>query len=396
MAFIMNPSPPRPKILCVDDEPAVLEGLGLHLRRRFEVLTAPGGAQGLEILKSDPQVVVVMSDMRMPGMDGATFLSRARQIAPDTVRLLLSGHSDLTSAINAVNEGGIFRFLTKPCPPLAVLAAVEAAVEQNRLVTAERVLLEQTLHGSIKALTDILALTNPASFGRATRIKQLVTELAEKIDFKDQWQLEVAAMLSQLGTITLPAETVEKIYYSQPLTSDEQKMVARAPQVTEQLVRNIPRLEMVAEILAAYPKPLRRPGATREDPRKQQVELGAQLLRTALDFDALDSQGNSAALAIDTMRSRVDRYEVATLNALAELRGAQGPRLGVREVYLSVLCSGMVFVDDVKTTSGILLVARGFEVTPGFLERARNMKPGTVKEPLRVVMRPASRMGIVT
>ncbi|MBC8133139.1 MAG: response regulator [Deltaproteobacteria bacterium] len=393
----MNSATPslRPRILCVDDEQAVLDGLSLHLRRRYDVVTATSGLQGLEVLQRDATIAVVMSDMRMPGMDGSAFLGRARQVVPNAVRMLLTGQSDLNSAIAAVNEGGIFRFLAKPCPPPTILAAVEAAMEQNRLVTAERVLLEQTLHGSIKVLTDILSLTNPVSFGRATRIKQLVTELAEKLDVRDKWQLEVAAMLSQLGTITLPAETVEKLYYNRPLTPEEQKMVARAPVLTEQLVRNIPRLETVAEILAAYVKPLKRADAAPDDPHKTQVDLCAQLLRTALDFDSLDSQGNSAALAIDTMRSRLDRYEGRVLDALADLRGAQGPRLGIREVYLSVLCVGMVFVDDVKTTNGMLLVARGFEITPGFLERTRNMKPGTVKEPLRVVMRPASRMGIV-
>jgi CheY-like chemotaxis protein len=383
----------KTKILCVDDERAVLDGMALNLRRRYEVLIAQGGAEGLEILGRGGPIAVVVSDMRMPGMDGATFLARARQTWPDTVRILLTGQTDMNSAIAAVNEGQIFRFLTKPCPPPTVLAAVDAAAEQHRLITGERVLLEETLHGSIKALTDILALTNPVSFGRATRIKQLVTDLATKLAIVDKWQVEVAAMLCQLGTITLPPETVEKLYYGQPLTPDEQKMVARAPVVTEQLVRNIPRLEIVAEILAAHVKPRKPTDLVATDERKHHVDLMAQCLRAALDFDSLDTQGNSAALAVDTMRGRPDRYEARVLDAVSELRGAQGPRMGVREVYLSVLCVGMVFVDDVKTQTGTLLVARGFEVTPGFLERARNFKPGTVKEPLRVTMRPTVKSG---
>jgi CheY-like chemotaxis protein len=385
--------PSKPKILCVDDEKAVLDGLSLNLRRRYEVLTAQSGAEGLEILGRGDPIAVVVSDMRMPGMDGATFLSRARQALPDTVRILLTGHSDMNSAIAAVNEGQIFRFLTKPCPAPVVLAAVDAAAEQHRLITGERVLLEQTLHGSIKALTDILALTNPVSFGRATRIKQLVTDLATKLGVAEKWQVEVAAMLCQLGTITLPPETVEKLYYGQPLTPDEQKMVSRAPVVTEQLVRNIPRLETVADILAAHVKPRKATDTVGTDAAKQHVDLMAQCLRAALDFDALDTQGNSAALALDTMRGRSDRYEARVLDAMAEVRGAQGPRVGIREVFLSVLCVGMVFVDDVKTQTGTLLVARGFEVTAGFLERARNFKPGTVKEPLRVVMRTTVKAG---
>jgi hypothetical protein len=336
---------------------------------------------------------VVMSDMRMPGMDGAAFLARARQVQPDAVRLLLTGQADMTSAIAAINEGQIFRFLTKPCPPPTILAAIDAAAELNRLMLSERVLLEQTLHGSIKALTEILAVTNPVSFGRATRIKQIVTELGTKLQIPDRWQLEVAAMLSQLGTIVLPSETVEKLYAGQALDAEEQKMVARAPAMTEQLVRNIPRLETVAEVLAAHLKPRRGADALGNDPHKVRVELMAQCLRAAFDFDAHDSQGHTAALALETMRPRLDRYEPRVVEALAEVRAGQGPREGVRDVFIAVLCVGMVFVDDVKTTSGTLLVARGFEVTPGFLERVRNLKPGTVKEPLRVTLRSASKPG---
>src|SRR5579862_6564126 len=187
------------KVLCVDDEPNVLEGLGLHLRRRYTLLTATSGGEALAVLRQNPDTAVVVSDMRMPAMNGAAFLHQARQVAPDAVRMLLTGQTDLDSAINAVNQGQIFRFLTKPCPTIALIVAIEAAAEQHRLITAERVLLEQTLHGSIGALTDILALTSPLSFGRAIRIKQLVSELAAVLHAPERWQVEVAAMLSQIG-----------------------------------------------------------------------------------------------------------------------------------------------------------------------------------------------------
>jgi CheY-like chemotaxis protein len=376
----------RVQVLCVDDERAVLDGLSLHLRRRYHVHTAQSGAEGLEILSKEPSIAVVISDMRMPGMDGATFLTRAHQTVPDTVRLLLTGQADTDSAIAAINQGRIFRFLTKPCPPATMMSAVEAAVEQNRLITSEKVLLEDTLRGSIKALTDILALANPLAFGRATRIKQIVSELAGKLQVRETWQVEVAAMLSQLGTMTLPPETVEKLYLGGPLTSEEQKMTARAPAITEQLVRNIPRLDGVADILGALEGRRKAVEIAAADSRLAHLELMAQVLRAALDFDVLDTKGNSGSLAINTMRGRVDRYEPRILDALAELRGAAGPRIGIREVFLSVLCVGMVLVDDVKMHNGMMLVARGFEVTAGFLERVRNLPPGTVKEPLRVTL----------
>jgi len=380
-------TPALPRVLCVDDERAVLDGLALHLRRKYRLDTAQSGAEGLMILRENPGIAVIVSDMRMPGMDGASFLTRAREAAPNAVRMLLTGQSGIDAAIAAINEGGIFRFLTKPCPPPTLIRAIEAALEQHRLVSAERVLLEQTLHGSIKALTDILALANPVAFGRATRIKALVSELAVKLDVRNAWQVEVAAMLSQLGAMTLPPETAEKLHLGVALSPEEQKMAARALVVNEQLVRNIPRLDGVADILAAQGKRRKAGEVLAVDLRAAEVEASAQLLRAASDFDGLESQGSSLALAIDAMRARTDRYEARVVDAVAELRGGQSANVAIREVNLSVLCTGMVFVDDVKMQNGMLLVARGFEVTVGFLARVRNLKPGTVKEPLRVMIK---------
>ncbi len=90
-----------------------------------------------------------MSDMRMPGMDGATVLTRARAVQPDTVRVLLTGQADMEDAVAAVNDGNIFRFLIKPCPRPVLVRALTDAVDQHRMITAERVLLERTLRGSV-------------------------------------------------------------------------------------------------------------------------------------------------------------------------------------------------------------------------------------------------------
>ena len=154
-------------------------GSSSNLRREFDVHTAIGPQEGLALIEATPEgFAVVISDMRMPQMNGAAFLAIVRQKWPDTVRMLLTGHSEIEAAITAVNEGQIFRFLNKPCPSDKLIEAVDAAVEQNRLIHAERVLLEQTLHGSIKALTDILSIQNPMAFGRAMRAKAHVSQLA--------------------------------------------------------------------------------------------------------------------------------------------------------------------------------------------------------------------------
>jgi response regulator RpfG family c-di-GMP phosphodiesterase len=357
------------KILCVDDEPQVLEGLARHLRRHYELFTATSGIEALNTLRQETAIAVIVSDMRMPGMDGAAFLAKSREVAPDAVRILLTGHADISAAVAA--------------PALA--SAVEAAATQHRLITAERVLLEETLHGSIKALADVLALTNPVAFGRAMRIRQHVSDLAVKLGMRERWQVEVAAMLSQIGTIALPPETAEKAYEGRPLSADEQQMVDRVPAVAEQLLGSIPRLEAVRGIIAAlYKKPGRPAVAANTDDAL--IARGAQLLRIATDFDALEAEGNSLALALDTMLGRADRYDTAMLRAFEEIRGVHKERDEVRQVSLASLQVGMVLQEDVRLLSGTLLAGRGYEVTSSFVERARNCRGSVVKDSVRVVM----------
>ncbi len=378
-------------ILCVDDEPNVLEGLTLHLRRKYQVLTATSGSQGLELLRAHPEVAVVVSDMRMPGMDGAAFLKEARATAPDATRVLLTGQADLASAISAVNDGQIFRFLTKPLPPEQLQVALAAAVEMNRLVTAERVLLEQTLRGSIEALTDILALTNPLAFGRASRIQTLASELAGALSFGDRWQLDVAAMLSQIGFVTLPMEVVEKAQYARPLSDSERALVDRVPAITEQLLAHIPRLDAVRAMLARLAQ------RTWADPRAAGaavdpvIDRGAQILRVALDYDTLESNGDSPAEAIDTMRAHSNRYAGDVLDALTRLRGESSERQEVRELRLGALREGMTLVEDLKLPSGILLAARGFTVSRSLVARIDNSPPEVTAIKIHVIVPPESR-----
>jgi signal transduction histidine kinase len=132
-------------VLFVDDEPQVLLGLKNVLRHRFDVTTAGGGQEGLECLTQAGPFTVVVSDFRMPGMNGAEFLRRVRDVVPDTVRMLLTGQAGLEDTISAVNEGHIFRFLAKPCPAPVLIQALDGAVEQARLVTRDRELLESKL-----------------------------------------------------------------------------------------------------------------------------------------------------------------------------------------------------------------------------------------------------------
>jgi response regulator RpfG family c-di-GMP phosphodiesterase len=383
------PDDPRPRILCVDDEPSVLDGLRRTLRSVFIVETAIGGRLGLEILRAKGPFVVLTSDLRMPLMNGVEFLSRAREIAPDTVRVLLTGQGDMEAAIGAVNEGNIFRFLTKPCPTGALVRTLLACAEQYRLLTVEKVLLEQTLRGSVKTLTDILAITNPAAFGRATRVERTVSEIMSNLDISERWPVEVAAMLSQIGYVALPQLTQEKIYKGEQLTSSEEEMVERVPTVVEQLLANIPRLDLVREILRLYPRAFGggHPSAA-TIAKDDTLPWGARALKVALDYDILESEKETGRHPIDILRARIGWYDPKILEALADLRGRGKQEVVVHELALRDIAAGMLFGEDVKSAKGLLLIARGQEVTPSLLERVRNFSSELgIREPIRMIER---------
>ena len=375
---------PRPRILCVDDEPNVLDGLARTLRTLFIVETAVGGAPGLETLQEKGPFVIVVSDLRMPRMTGIQFLSKARELAPDTIRVLLTGQGDMESAIGAVNEGNVFRFLTKPCPTGMLVKSLMACVEQHRLLTAERVLLEQTLRGSVKALTDILALTNPAAFGRATRVRRSVLEIMDHCGVAERWPIEVAAMLSQIGFVILPPATQEKLFSGKDLSDTEWEMLGRVPKVMEQLLANIPRLDLVRQILHSYSQNFAADPAGRRQDGCEALPWGARALKIAIDYDILESHHDEKPFA--TMRARTGWYDTAILEAFAELKRHGKQEARVRELMLNSISPGMVFGQDVTSKKGLLLVSHGQEATPSLLERIRNFSLELgIAEPIRMV-----------
>src|SRR3954465_9092456 len=127
----------KDRVLFVDDEPNVLDGIRRQLRNRVDIETANSASAGLDIIKAQGPFAVVVSDMRMPEMNGARFLAKVNEMAPHTVRMVLSGQADLDSTVAAVNDGHIFRFLMKPCDTDKLIESINCGIEQYRLVNAE-------------------------------------------------------------------------------------------------------------------------------------------------------------------------------------------------------------------------------------------------------------------
>lgn len=374
-----------PNVLCVDDEARIVEGLTLHLRKDYQVHTALSGEEGLRKLKELGGVAVVVSDMRMPGMDGAAFLRKVMRSYPDASRILLTGEPGRDAAVQAVNEGQIFRFLTKPCSPDQLRSAVEGAMIQHRLVNAERRMLQETVLGCIQALVDVLAIVNPIAFGRASRIKRLAMQFADSLGCTGFWQLEAAAMLSQLGYLSLPVELVEKLYYGERLTPEEQVLAEGVPEVAGKLLCHIPRLEPVMQILEAS----RASDEQLEMLGDGTIGLGARILLLTLDYDTVVTRGQQGDEAMQTIRLKEARYGQALLEKFAKLVGA-APAMGeIRELPLRMVQPGMTIMEDVRTHLGTLLVARGFAVSQPFLDRLHNLGATILSENVKVLVSPA-------
>jgi response regulator RpfG family c-di-GMP phosphodiesterase len=383
------------RVLLVDDEPHVLDGLRRLLRAEFAVETAAGPAMALDRIRDAGPYAVLLSDFQMPQMNGAQFLTAARAVSPDTSRILLTGQADLAGAAAVVNEGGILRLLLKPAGREDLLLALRAGVEQYRLVTAERDLLDNTLRGSVRALTEVLALASPAAFARSMRLRQLVTAILTASGAAVAWHSDLAAMLAQIGAIALPPALLARAEQGQPLSPEERELISRLPGIAEGVLAGIPRIEQVREAILS--QDARYDGRSDTDTRAgDAIPIGGRVLRVARDFDTLETAGVDPAAALSTMRAQHGVYDPQLINALAAVLADRAHRTP-REVTLAQLRPGMVLAADVHTTGGLKLVAKGHELTDTVLARLRSyaaMASG-VTEPVHVYP-PASQLATVS
>lgn len=377
------------RILFVDDDAHILQAFQRTLRRRFSIETALGPEEGLKAVREKGPFAVVVSDMRMPNMNGVEFLRQVRLLAPDTVRMILTGNADQQSAIDAVNEGYIFRFLTKPCPPEVLVRALEAGLEQYRLITAEKELLSKTLAGCIRVLTDILSLVAPEAFGRALRVRELVSRLCQELKVRDAWQVEIAAMLSPIGCVAMPEEIVRKVFRGEPLKEHEQLTYQTHPRIAHDLLSKIPRLEQVALIVAYQEKLFDGRGFPADLVSGEAIPLGARILKLALDWDDLIQAGITPEMALAEIADRRGWYDPQVVAALQRILNLTQVCV-VREMKVSDLVDGLVLADNVYSVNGTLLCSKGQEITPAIRFRLRNYAVNVgIARPIRVFV-PAS------
>ncbi|GGQ73157.1 HD domain-containing phosphohydrolase [Couchioplanes azureus] len=375
----------RPRILLVDDEPNLLDGLRRQLRKDFTVETAVGAAKGLFAMKAVDPFEVIVSDFLMPGINGAEFLAAAAKASPTSTRMLLTGHTSLADAAATVNKGHVFRMVLKPVDTETMIEALRDCVAQHRLVVAERELLEQTLRGSVKALTDVLSLSSPLAFGRAARMRRVATAILDQMEVQDRWAVELAVDMSQLGVVALPPSVAEKLDNPADLTPAEQVMVDQLPHVAEQLISGIPRMAPVADAIRYCRKGYDGSGTPKDGVSGHQIPFAGRLLRFVQDHDSLIMHGLSPAATLATLRASEDEYDPEVLEAFEATSISETEK--VRAIALNDLQVGMALAAPVRNKSGMLLVNAGQEITISLITRLKNfaaLEEG-VAEPLMVV-----------
>lgn len=364
------------KILFVDDDLKLLAAVERNLRLKFRMVTAAGGEAALAKLASDGPFAVIVADMQMPGMNGVQLLTQVQKQYPESVRIMLTGNADQQTAAEAVNKGHVFQFLTKPCPVEILTSALHAGLKQYRLITAEKELLEKTLNGSIKMLADVLSLTDPLSFGQGEMLSNYMRVYVGSLSMENSWEFEIAAMLSQIGTATVPRAILEKSRSGAELTEMEQEILDRVPKCGADLLANIPRLESVARIVLYQQKHYDGSGFPVNVVRGEDIPIGARILKVLMDLLELEARQIPKDEALRLMQQRTGWYDPRVLDAtfacfdiyLPETSAkSQGQPISVKE-----LAEGQVVLTDVKTESGKVVVLARSRITPILLARLNN------------------------
>ena len=369
------------RILFVDDDPALLSSTSRSLRKLYELETACGGQEALKILEQDKNFAVIVSDFQMPGMNGIEFLQKARKSLPEAVRSMLTGNADLSSAVEAVNKGQIFRFLSKPCDKETLCSCLDASIEQYRLRQGERTMMEQTFRGSIEVLADVLSLINPAAFGQAYRVRDYVRQMVTRLNLEDAWKYETAALLSQIGMVSIPADVLNHEEGDEERILECEQMLKRHPRVAKELLGKIPRLEGVAEMIAH--QNLKHSEVASID-LDHHLALGSQILALALDFDREMSSGNCRGTVMRKLESRKGAYANRLLQILGEVKL---PDQDTAPAYLPVkqIKVGMILDQDVRTHEGAMVATKGTQISSSTLARLCNYAElNTIDKKLRV------------
>jgi CheY-like chemotaxis protein len=370
----------RGNIMAVDDNPANLKLLEGMLRQQgYQVRSFPRGRLALAAAAENAPEMILL-DINMPEMTGYEVCERLKsneKLARIPV-IFLSALGETGDKVKAFQCGGV-DYVTKPFQIEEVQARVETHIKAQRAQQVEYDLLEKTLNGAVRALTDLVHLTAPALAVRSEAIRGIVVHITQRMAVVESWQYELAATVCLIGCITLPDEAFEKAYGCQSVSEAEDRMFRAHPGSGADLLSNIPRLEAVAEMIRGQLT------AEGTGPAGSVAELGARMLRIAVELDRRMYRGMPFTAALQQVRTMPERLDPAMLEALGDY---EPPKVAseIEQAWIHELRLSMILAEDVLTKDGkMTIVRKGATLSNTLIARISNFrKLRGVQEPIRV------------
>lgn len=371
----------------VDDEELLLQGIKRVIRGKYELVMFTRARDALEYLKDNTKTkpTVIVSDYKMPEMDGAKFLTNAKNIYPDAIRILLTGHADINATIEIVNSGQIYRFLVKPCPNDVLIKAIDDGIRQFELIRSEKELLSQTLKGTVKLLIDLLAVLYPKAYSRADHLRYVCKKVAQRLKLQNIWEIEITALLSTIGLITLPNEIVDKKLSNIKLTKDEQLLYDTNAEIAYSLINNIPRLNNIANAILKTSNLDFDPDSITFDNYLPPVLIG-NLIALVNYFIDIKATGLTTQQIIKELETKKDIYNEILLSALiSDISGLEENYI-IQNVLLKDLPTNCKLADNIVDENDRVLVSKGMYITEIIRQKLLNFaKYKVVKEPIKIL-----------
>lgn len=349
------------RALLVDDVANVLASFKRNLRGQFAFDVADSGMAALKML-SETEYAVLVTDMQMPEMDGLALLKVVKKRFPNVVRIMLTGNGDLQTAVDAVNEGDVFRFVSKPCSVDVLRSVITAGFRQHQLLMSEKVLLNDTVSGVVNVLSEVIGLVNPGTVTRNVQVKNYMMQLVRQMGLKPSWTFEPMIELSRLGAILTPSIEADRDTTS-AMSQAEAELMEQHAGLAHDLLAQIPRFESISRSILYQDKCFDGQGFPNDDVKGEDIPFGARMLKVVNDFLDLRDAEMSFSDAIKHMHGEQTKYDKRILEAFNALLFQQHD---VLQVSLEEIDVGMVVAEPLMTASGRRLAPSGQVITASF------------------------------
>lgn len=356
----------------VDDDGTILTVFTEQLKHLYDIKAAANPKEGLIALRDEGPFAVVVADMQMPGIGGVEFLIRCLKHCPDSIRILITALEDVRAVAHAINRARISRLLLKPISSAHLDAELLMAVREHERLKAESEIVFAAISSGVKLLTSVLSMTRPAAHLLANQARVVVKRVALQMGIADTWAVELAALLSQTGCLSIPEEVTAKLERGGKMTPQDREIFATHPEIGYRLVKYMPRMEEIAEIIRYQGKRFDGSGSPHNDVKGENIPLGARILHAVFDYNILLANGFKREDTLGHLRDRQGRYDPKVINALEKATDPTS-RSVARELSVDELTCDMKLDQDITTTSGVHIASIGEPVTPELVSRLRDL-----------------------